>query len=315
TPLPRRNLGASGFGVSVMALGSWRTFERIPREQGVAVMRAAREAGITFLDDARYDDETGEAPIPTGWSEVVFGELFRAAGWKRDEVVVANKLWWEHWPDEDAMQELDGSLARMGFEHVDLIYATPPTADMSVGTIVEQVDALIRSGRVRAWGTGRWTAGQHHEALDVCHQLGAPAPVAAQLATSLVNHAAPDDPEMRRAFERGPIGLVAAYVLAGGSLTGKYLRGEHGRADRHESPDTRAGKELAPAVAALADQWGVPTAHVAFAYAFSHPYLASVLFGASSPEQLQENVDAFTTFQALDAEQIAAVQHLARANT
>src|SRR3954452_23287309 len=76
TPLPRRNLGASGYDVSLMALGSWRTFERIPREQGMAVMRAAREAGITFLDDARYDDETGEAPIPTGWSEIVFGALF-----------------------------------------------------------------------------------------------------------------------------------------------------------------------------------------------------------------------------------------------
>ena len=60
-----------------LALGSWRTFERIPREPALAVMRAAREAGIDFLDDARYDDETGSAPIPTGYSEVLFGELFR----------------------------------------------------------------------------------------------------------------------------------------------------------------------------------------------------------------------------------------------
>ena len=48
-------------------------------------MLAARDAGITFLDDARYDDETGSAPIETGYSEVVFGELFRQAGWRRDE--------------------------------------------------------------------------------------------------------------------------------------------------------------------------------------------------------------------------------------
>jgi aryl-alcohol dehydrogenase-like predicted oxidoreductase len=63
-----------------MALGSWRTYERMSRDEGVAVLRAAREAGITFLDDARYNDETGTAPIPTGYSEVVFGELFRASG-------------------------------------------------------------------------------------------------------------------------------------------------------------------------------------------------------------------------------------------
>ena len=94
TALPHRRLGSSGLDVSLFSLGSWRTFERIPREQGLAVMRAARDAGITFLDDARYNDETGNAPIPTGWSEVVFGELFRDTGWERDHVVIANKLWW-----------------------------------------------------------------------------------------------------------------------------------------------------------------------------------------------------------------------------
>ncbi len=95
-----RELGRSGIEVSALSLGSWRTYERIPREQGVAVMRAAMDAGITFLDDARYNDETGNAPIPTGYSEVVFGELFRKAGWRRDEVVVSNKLWWEFWPEQ-----------------------------------------------------------------------------------------------------------------------------------------------------------------------------------------------------------------------
>ena len=92
----------------------------MPREAGVAVMVAARAAGIDFRDDARYDDETGTAPIPTGYSEVVFGELFRAAGWRRDEVVVANKLWWEFWPRQSAAEELEGSLGRMGLDHLDL---------------------------------------------------------------------------------------------------------------------------------------------------------------------------------------------------
>ena len=64
--MERRRLGASDLEVSRLALGSWRTFERIPRDAGLAVMRAAREHGINFLDDARYNDETGSAPIPTG---------------------------------------------------------------------------------------------------------------------------------------------------------------------------------------------------------------------------------------------------------
>ena len=80
TALPHRPLGSSGLDVSLFSLGSWRTFERIPREQGLAVMRAARDAGITFLDDARYNDETGNAPIPTGYSR---GRLRRAVPRRR----------------------------------------------------------------------------------------------------------------------------------------------------------------------------------------------------------------------------------------
>jgi aryl-alcohol dehydrogenase-like predicted oxidoreductase len=308
--LERRQLGGSKIEVSVMALGSWRTYERIPREQGVAVMRAARDAGITFLDDARYDDETGTAPIPTGYSEVVFGELFRAAGWLRDEVVVSNKLWWEFFPGQSAQDELDGSLGRMGFDHVDLIYAMPPPAGFLLEDLVEQVAGLIGSGRARAWGTGMWPASLHHAALDLCEHTGAPAPVAAQMATSLADHAGPSDPEMRRAFERG-ISLVASYVLAGGTLTGKYDRGERGRASDDVSPMIARSKQLAVRVVALADAWDVPPAHVAFAYAFAHPNLASVLFGASTPEQLRENTSAWDTYRLLDDAQRRAVLHLA----
>ena len=127
--VPQVPLGNSGIAVSRMALGSWRTYERMSREEGVAVLRAARAAGITFLDDARYNDETGTAPIPTGYSEVVFGELFRAAGWPRAEAVVANKLWWEFWPRESPAQELAGSLRRMQFDYLDLVYSeVPPPA-------------------------------------------------------------------------------------------------------------------------------------------------------------------------------------------
>lgn len=79
--------------VSALALGSWRTYERIPRSEGVAVLDAARSLGIDFLEVARYDDETGRAPIPTGYSEVVFGEIFRASRWPRSEVTIATKLW------------------------------------------------------------------------------------------------------------------------------------------------------------------------------------------------------------------------------
>lgn len=299
-----------------MSLGSWRTFENIPRDQGLAVMRAARDAGINFLDDARYDDETGQAPIPTGYSEVVFGELFTKAGWVRDDVVVTNKLWWEHWREQDATAELDGSLARMGLDHVDLIYTMPPPEGVGVEVVVEQVTALVESGRARHWGTGMWSAALHHEALDLCEASGAPSPVAAQMACSLADHGGPDDPEMRRAFDRGPIGLVASYVLAGGTLTGKYLDtgaapgASEGRARDDDSPLMRRGKELATRVVETAGRWSVPPSHVAFAHAFTHPNLASIVFGARTADQLEENVAAWATFEQLDADQLEAIATL-----
>src|SRR5437660_6050575 len=147
-----RRLGQAGCDVSRLSLGSWRTYERISRDEGLAVMRSARDAGITFLDDARYDDETGTAPIPTGYSEVVFGELFRAAGWVRDETVVSNKLWWEFWPEQSPAQELDASLERMRFDYVDVIYTDKPPADLPLDDFVGSVTELITAGKARYWG-------------------------------------------------------------------------------------------------------------------------------------------------------------------
>ena len=146
-----RRLGATELEVTRLSLGSWRTFERIGRDDGLALMRAAREHGINLLDDARYDDETGHAPLPTGYSEVLFGELFRASGWDRETTVVSNKLWWEFWPEQDAAAELDGSLGRMGFDHIDLIYANPPPEDLPVAEMVAAVAELVAAGKARAW--------------------------------------------------------------------------------------------------------------------------------------------------------------------
>ena len=310
--LPHRRLGSSGLDVSLFSLGSWRTFERIPRDQGVAVMRAARDAGITFLDDARYNDETGNAPIPTGYSEIVFGELFRAAGWQRDEVVVGNKLWWEFWPDQDAAAELDGSLERMGLDHIDLITTMPPPEGLTVPALVEQVAGLLTSGRARAWGIGNWEAAQLAEAVHAARSLGVPLPAAAQLPYSLVRADWVQDPAMEAVLADADMGLVASYVLAGGTLTGKYLHGESGRADDDDTAPIVAGKERAAVVVELAREWNVTPASLAFSFALSHPRLASVLFGATTPEQLRQNVASLDVFTKLDDDQRRRLHDLAR---
>jgi L-glyceraldehyde 3-phosphate reductase len=311
TSLPHRPLGSSGLEVSLFSLGSWRTFERIPRHHGLAVMQAARDAGINFLDDARYNDETHNAPIPTGYSEVVFGELFREAGWVRDEVVVSNKLWWEFWPVQDAAAELDGSLGRMGLDHVDLIYAMPPPEGLTIAELVAQVAALLSSGRARAWGVGNWKVDALTEAVAEARALGAPLPAAAQLPYSLIRPGWVQDPAMEALLTDADIGLVASYVLAGGTLTGKYLEGKSGRASTDESPPIAAGKQRAAAVVELANEWSVSPASLAFSFVLGHPRLASVLFGATTPEQLRENVASLAVFTSLDDDQRQRLADLA----
>ena len=309
--IPQRPLGTSHLDVSLFSLGSWRTFERIPRDQGLAVMRAAREAGITFLDDARYNDETGTAPMATGYSEVVFGELFRAAGWVRDEVVVANKLWWEFWPEQDAVAELDASLDRMGLDHIDLIYTMQPPDGLAIVDLVAQVAGLVSSGRARAWGIGNWQVEPLTEAVQAARSLGVLLPVAAQLPYSLVRPDWVRESTMDRLLTDADIGLVASYVLAGGTLTGKYLEGRSGRAANDDNPAIVAGKQRAEAVAALATEWHVPPSALAFSFALSHPRLSSILFGATSPEQLRENVASLEVFRSLDEGQRQRLEQLA----
>jgi L-glyceraldehyde 3-phosphate reductase len=299
--MPMTALGRSDLQVSRLALGSWRTYERISRDQGVRVMRAAREAGINFLDDARYNDETGHAPLPTGYSEVVFGELFRAAGWRRDEVVVSNKLWWEFWPDQSPAQELAGSLARMGLDHVDLIYSSALPDGVGVEDAVGMITGLIRAGAARAWGTFFWSPEQMERAWQIAERDGLPGPVATQPPYSLVRREVVDDPAMRRlAADRG-VAIVASYTLAGGILTGKYDEDPGaGRAtgmiDQPQwASAVAAGRELA----ALARDIGEDPASLAMAFALLDPSVTTVLFGATRPEQVSANLGAIALAERL----------------
>jgi len=298
--------------VSELALGSWRTYERISREQGLSVMLAARECGVTFLDDARYNDETGHAPLPTGYSEVVFGELFRASGWRRDEAVVSNKLWWEFWPDQSPAQELAGSLGRMGLDHVDLIYSDLPPTGVDLDDVVGMVTGLIRAGVARAWGTFNWPPDLMERAWQIADREGVPGPVATQPPYSLVRREIVDDPAMRRlAADRG-VAIVASYTLAGGILTGKYDEEPGaGRAagmigQPQWAPAVAAGRDLA----ALARHIGVDPASLAMAFALLDPSVTTVLFGATRPEQVRANLGALALAERLtpdERDRLAAI--------
>ncbi len=292
--MPVVPLGSSELRVSRMALGSWRTYERIPREQGIAVMRAAQEVGVTFLDDARYNDETGDAPIPSGYSEIVFGELFRAAGWRRDEAVISNKLWWEFWPGQTPAEELTGSLQRMGLEYVDLIYSEVPPDGVSLEAAVEMITSLVAAGLARAWGTLNWPAELMEQACRVAIRSEVPGPCATQLPYSLVSRGAVENSQLQRVAADHRIAIVASYALAGGVLTGKYADDDEvGRAaGQLGAPRYAAGAAAGRELAALATELDRDPAQLALAFALLNPSVSTLLFGATRPGQVHANAGA-----------------------
>jgi aryl-alcohol dehydrogenase-like predicted oxidoreductase len=308
--LATRNLGQSRLEVSALSLGSWRTFERISRDAGLAVMKAAQDEGVNFLDDARYDDESGTAPLPTGHSEVVFGELFRAAHWDRDRTVVANKLWWEHWPAENAATELDGSLRRMGFDYVDLIYAERPPTDLNVEEVVGEVTELIAAGKARAWGLLNWNPEQTREAHRVATAQGVAGPVTTQLPYSVVQTSPVEDEPMVAALAATGITIVASYSLAGGVLTGKYdLEPGRGRAVGRLDEDRLARAVLAARqMSTIAHELDVSIVALAFAFVRANPLVDSVLCGATTPEQVRHNASAIRRATHISPETLEALR-------
>jgi aryl-alcohol dehydrogenase-like predicted oxidoreductase len=310
--LSPRPLGSSGIDVSALSLGSWRTYERLPAETGTDIMRAAREEGITFFDDARYNDETGRAPIPTGYSEVVFGDLFRRAGVRRDEVIVANKLWWEFWPQQSAAAELESSLGRMGFDHIDLIYASPPPAGMRVEQLVAAVGGLIVAGKARSWGLLNWPTDVIVAAVRVAADLSVAPPCAAQLPYSLVQRSPVEDQSMQDALGQAGAAVVASFCLAGGVLTGKYRSADAvGRAAGDLSePRYAAAAAVADDLAALAGQLGATPEALALAFPLGNADVASVLFGATSAGQVRANCAAVSLLGRLGPDDLAELRRL-----
>ena len=307
-----RPLGGSSLEVSRIALGSWRTFERMGRADAEAVLDHALRAGIDFLDDARYNDETGRAPLATGYSEVLFGELFRAVGANRDAVTVSNKLWWEFWPEQDAVGELEGSLERMGFERLDLLYSSTLPDTVPVPVAVEQIAAVLATGRVTAWSVVNWSAEAISQAATEAERQGIPQPCAAQLPYSLAWLDWVEDPAMEAALEVTGASLVPSATLAGGALTGKYADGSAGRLSAElESPRRRRELELGAALREPARGLDTSPATLAIAFTLRHPRTASTLIGATAPGQIDAALDAVALAERLTPEAVAELRALA----
>src|SRR4051812_22093812 len=283
-----RLLGEGGPEVSVVGLGTNNFGGRIDYEQSLAVIDAALEAGVTLVDTADIYSQ--------GTSEEFIG---RALEGRRDRVVIATKFGSEmdERPEERRgnpdyiLWAVEGSLRRLRTDVIDVYQMHRPDEGTPIDETLAALDELVREGRVRHIGSSNFSAAQIEEADRLARERGLTRFVSAQNEYSLVERTVED--EILPVCERLGIGMLPYFPLASGLLTGKYTRGEEaseGRLAGRAIPDERWDR--LERLQGFADEHGVPLLSVAIGGLAAMPAVASVIAGATKPEQVRANVTA-----------------------
>jgi aryl-alcohol dehydrogenase-like predicted oxidoreductase len=291
-----RALGSSGLTVSVVGLGCNAFGSRIDAAQSQRVVDAALDHGITFFDTA---DTYG-----LGASEELLG---RALGKRRDDVVVATKFGMDmdghNGPDWGARSSrrylrraVEASLRRLGTDHIDLYQIHQLDLVTPMDEIVTAMNELVDEGKVRYLGCSNFAAWELADAHWTATSRGLRPFVSAQNEYSLYNRAAEE--ELVPACERFGVGLLPYFPLAYGLLTGKYRRGQAAPEGSRLGNEAQAHRlasadwDRIEALEEYAAERGVDLLAVALGGLAAQPAVASVIAGATKPEQIAANVEA-----------------------
>jgi aryl-alcohol dehydrogenase-like predicted oxidoreductase len=286
-----RRLGTEGPEVSVVGLGCNNFGTRVDLEGTRAVVDAALDTGVTLLDTA---DVYGNK----GGSESFLGEVLEG---RRDRVVLATKFGQDMGEGTKARgsrayihKAIDASLQRLRTDVVDLYqYHTPDNVTPFEETF-GALDELVRAGKVRYVGHSNLDAAQVEEVDAICREHGYARPVSAQNRYSLLHRDAEE--ELLPTCERLGIGVLPYFPLASGLLTGKYRRGEQSpegtRLAGRKEVFTDETFDRLEALEEFAKERGLTLLQVAIGGLRAQPAIASVIAGATKPEQVRANVEA-----------------------
>jgi aryl-alcohol dehydrogenase-like predicted oxidoreductase len=288
--LPKRRLGNSELEVSVVGLGCNNFGKRLDLDGTAAVLEAALDSGINFFDTA---DIYGDSE-----SERLMGEVLEG---RRDEYVLATKFGWEKGAPEapggsreHIRWAVEGSLKRLRVEKIDLYQYHRPDGTTPIEETLGALDELVREGLVGAIGCSNFSAAELEEADRIARERGLAHFVTLQNEYSLLEREI--EAEVAPACERLGVSILPFFPLASGLLTGKYRRGESGpegaRLSSREAPGSDAQFEVVEALEGFAAERGVGVLDVAIAGLAAQPAVASVIAGATKPEQIATNVKA-----------------------
>lgn len=312
-----RRTGRSGLDLPVLSLGLWHNFgDDMPQETQRAVVRRAFDLGITHFDLAN-----NYGP-PYGAAEINFGRLIREDLRPfRDELVISTKAGYDMWPGpygqgggsrKYLLASLDQSLARMGLDHVDIFYSHRFDPTTPLEETMGALDTAVRSGRARYAGISSYSPADTRRAAAILADLGTPLLIH-QPSYSMLNRWI--ETSLLDVLADAGAGCIAFSPLAQGMLTDKYLQGipAGSRASQSKSLDPSLLSEAALAhVRALNDLArgrGQSLAQMALAWALRDPRVTSLVAGASSVAQLEQNVAALENLE-FGADELAAIdQH------
>ncbi|KFZ77903.1 aldo/keto reductase [Amycolatopsis sp. MJM2582] len=298
--IPYRRTGRSGLKLPAISLGLWHNFgndKPLGTQRDIA--RRAFDLGITHFDLAN-----NYGP-PYGSAEENFGRLL-ASDFKpyRDELVISTKAGYDMWPGpygewgsrKYLLSSLDQSLGRMGLDYVDIFYSHRFDPETPLEETVGALDTAVRSGRALYVGISSYSSEKTAEAARLLRELGTPLLIH-QPSYSMFNRWLEGD-KLLDTLETEGAGCIAFSPLAQGLLTSRYLDGvpENSRAAQGKSlnPDTITESTLGKirALNEIAQRRGQTLAQLALAWGLRDPRMTSVLIGASSVAQLEDNVGA-----------------------
>jgi L-glyceraldehyde 3-phosphate reductase len=308
--IPYRRSGRSGLQLPAISLGLWQNFggDR-PIETSRAILRRGFDLGITHFDLAN-----NYGP-PYGSAEENFGHImakdFRPY---RDELIISTKAGYDMWPGpygdwgsrKYLLASLDQSLSRMGLDYVDIFYSHRADPDTPLEETMGALHTAVQQGKALYAGISSYSAQRTEEAARILRDMGTPVTIH-QPSYSLLN----------RWIERGlldvldaeGIGCIVFSPLAQGMLTDKYLDGvpegsraseEGGSFDRGYLTDENI--ERVRALNEIATGRGQSLAQLALAWTLRDPRITSTLIGASSVEQLEQNVASLERLDFDDSE-------------
>jgi L-glyceraldehyde 3-phosphate reductase len=293
--------GNSGLLLPAISLGLWHNFGSVDVfENGRAIVRRAFDRGITHFDLAN-----NYGPVP-GSAEENFGAILKKdfTGSLRDELIISTKAGYLMWPGpygewgsrKYLISSLNQSLKRMELDYVDIFYSHRPDPDTPLEETMMALDTVVREGKALYAGISNYKAEQARQAIEILKELGTPC-VIHQPKYSMFERWVEDG--LLDVLEKYGVGCIPFSPLAQGMLTDKYLKGipENSRAGKthgHLKADELTQERLATIkkLNEVAGKRKQSLAQMALSWLLKDKRITSVLIGASSVEQLDNNIDS-----------------------